>query len=171
MPELNFETVPLDEITRKGLTAETDPHRPVILVVDDECVIADTLAAILTSRGFAAMPAYDAESALDFAGMIPPELLLSDVVLPGMSGIDLAIAMKEAVPDCRVLLFSGQAATVNLLAAARDAGHDFTVLAKPIHPGDLLARISELDVRFRPEPQTRSEPGWERKQARSGVSR
>jgi DNA-binding response OmpR family regulator len=152
MPALNFETVPLDEITRNGLTAEPNPHRPVILVVDDEHVIADTLVAILRSRGFAAMPAYDAESALELSRVIPPELLLSDVVLPGKSGIELAIAMKDAVPDCRVLLFSGQATTVDQLAAARDAGYDFNVLAKPLHPTDLLAKIRQLDARFRCEP-------------------
>lgn len=152
MPEFKFETVPLDEIIRKGLTAEPSRHHPVILVVDDERVIADTLVAILTNQGFAAMTAYDAESALDLIRVIPPELLLSDVVLPGMSGIDLAIATKEAVSDCKVLLFSGQAATVNLLAAARDAGHDFTVLAKPLHPADLLANIRKLDAGFRREP-------------------
>ncbi len=152
MSALNFETVSLDEITKNGLTAEASPHRPVILVVDDERVIADTLAAILTRRGFAAMQAYDAESALDLSRVIPPELLLSDVVLPGKCGIELAIAMKDAVPDCKVLLFSGQATTVDLLAAARDAGHDFTVLAKPVHPTDLLANIRKLDEKFRCEP-------------------
>jgi DNA-binding response OmpR family regulator len=149
MPALNFETVSLDEITQYGLTAEPSPHRPVILVVDDERVIADTLVAILTRRGFAAMQAYDAESALDLSRVIPPELLLSDVLLPGKSGIELAIAMKDAVPDCKVLLFSGQAATVDLLAAARHGGHDFTLLAKPLHPTDLLANIRELDAKFR----------------------
>ena len=152
MPARNFETVPLDEITRKGLTAEPNPHRPVILVVDDEHVIADTLATILRIQGFAAMPAYDAESALELSRVIPPELLLSDVALPGKSGIELAIAIKDAVPDCRVLLFSGQAATVNLLAGARHTGRDFTVLAKPLHPTDLLANIRELDAKFRCEP-------------------
>jgi DNA-binding response OmpR family regulator len=148
MPGLNLETVPLEELTRRNLTVETDPDHPVILVVDDERVIADTLAAILTSHGFAAIAAYDAESALDFAGVVPPDLLLSDVVLPGMNGIDLAIAMKGRVRDCSVLLFSGQAATADLLASARDAGHDFTVLDKPIHPADLLAHIRKLDMRF-----------------------
>lgn len=141
MPGLNLETVPLDELTRRNLTVETDPDRLVILVVDDERVIADTLAAILTNQGFAAVPVYDAESALDFAALVPPDLLLSDVVLPGMNGIDLAIAMKGAVRDCSVLLFSGQAATADLLASARDAGHDFTLLEKPIHPADLLAHV------------------------------
>jgi hypothetical protein len=41
---------------------------------------------------------------------------------------------------------------VDQLAAARDAGHDFTVLAKPLHPTDLLAKIRELDAKFRWEP-------------------
>jgi CheY-like chemotaxis protein len=63
--------------------------------------------------------------------------------MPGMSGIDLAIAIRQAVPDCKVLLFSGQAATADLLADAREAGHNFTTLEKPIHPKDLLAYISE----------------------------
>ncbi len=157
MPALSFETVPLDEIMRKGLTAEPNPHRPVILVVDDEHVIADTLVTILRSQGFAAMPAYDAESAFDLSCVIPPELLLSDIVLRDKSGIDLAIAMKDSVPDCKVLLFSGQAATANLLAAARDAGHDFTVLAKPLHPTDLLANIRELDAKFQCEPPSEIE--------------
>ena len=71
MPALSFETVPLDEIIRKGLTAEPNPHRPVILVVDDEHVIADTLVTILRSQGFAAMPAYDAESAFDLSSRHP----------------------------------------------------------------------------------------------------
>ena len=103
------------------------------------------------------MGAYDAESALDLARVIPPELLISDVILPGMNRIDLAIAMKKAVRDCRVLLFSGHAASVDLLASARDAGHDFTILAKPIHPAELLARISELEMRPQPKQQAEVE--------------
>ena len=158
MPGLNLETVSLEELTRRNLTVETEPDHSVILVVDDERVIADTLAAILTSQGFAVIAAYDAESALDFAGIVPPDLLLSDVVLPGMNGIDLAIVMKGRVRDCSVLLFSGHAATADLLASARDAGHDFTVLDKPIHPADLLAHIRKLDMRLLHEsrPETKA---------------
>ncbi len=148
MSGFNFEIVPLGDLIKRGLRAETNHSRPLVLVVDDECVIADTLVSILTGRGYAAIAAYDAESALDLISVIPPELLISDVVLPGMSGIQLAIAIKSIVPECRILLFSGQAATVDLLNAARSAGHDFTVLAKPIHPADLLAHISGLDTRF-----------------------
>jgi len=47
------------------------------------------------------------------------------------------------VPNCRVLLFSGHASTADMLARARESGHDFAVLAKPLHPTELLAQISQ----------------------------
>lgn len=141
-----FEAVPVKEVVEKGLPTTIGHHRPVVLIVDDEPVIADTLAAILTHHGFAALSAYDAEHALELAKTIPPELLISDVLMPGMSGIDLAIAIKQSIPDCKVLLFSGQAATVDLLASARRSGHDFTVLVKPVHPTELLAHVKKLGI-------------------------
>jgi CheY-like chemotaxis protein len=70
-------------------------------------------------------------------------MMITDVCMPGMSGIELAIAIREAIPDCKVLLFSGQASTADLLATARDAGYEFEALSKPIHPTELLARISK----------------------------
>lgn len=140
---MNFKTVPVAELALKGITSQTDQPKPLVLVVDDEVVIADTLTAILGRNGMVAMTAYDGESALEIMLTIPPDLLLTDVAMPGMSGIDLAIATKQAIPGCKVLLFSGQAGTVDQLAEARDAGHDFRTLEKPIHPTELLARISE----------------------------
>jgi len=68
-------------------------------------------------------------------------LLISDVMMPEMSGIELALRIRESCPDCKVLLFSGQAATANLLEKARADGHDFELLSKPVHPSDLLAKI------------------------------
>jgi len=143
MPEkLHFQTIPLAQVTLKSLP-RTIPPQPVVLVVDDEQVIADTLTAILARSGFAVIPAYNGATALEIARVIPPDLLITDVFMPGMNGIDLAIAIRAAIPDCKVLLFSGQASTVDLLTAAREQGHDFALLLKPVHPTELLARISE----------------------------
>jgi CheY-like chemotaxis protein len=64
--------------------------------------------------------------------------------MPGMNGVDLAIHLKSICPKCKVLLFSGQAATNDLMDSASRAGHDFELLAKPIHPTDLLAAIRKL---------------------------
>jgi CheY-like chemotaxis protein len=84
--------------------------------------------------------------ALEAARTVKPDLVIADVVMPGLSGIHLAIQLKELCPTCKVLLFSGQAKTEDLLEAARKQGHDFAVLAKPIRPTDLLARIEDADV-------------------------
>jgi DNA-binding response OmpR family regulator len=142
-PKSNFPVVPIEDIPASVPLNDKKEHRPVVLVVDDESAIADTLAQILTLSGYAAMPVYDGEEALETALLMPPELLITDVMLPGMSGIELAITMRRIFPDCRVLLFSGQAATSDLLTSAKHAGHEFTLLSKPVYPTDLLRRVSE----------------------------
>jgi CheY-like chemotaxis protein len=65
-------------------------------------------------------------------------------VMPELSGIDLAIEVKALCPNCKILLFSGQAATTDLLKIARDNGHNFELLSKPVHPTDLLNAIRKL---------------------------
>jgi DNA-binding response OmpR family regulator len=137
-----FPTIPLIELKQRKEDHRYDSLKPVILVVDDEAIIADTLAVILSKQGYMAMVAYDGKSALEIAEIVPPDLLLSDVVMPGMNGIDLAVAIKQAIPACKVLLFSGQATTASLLDSTGPAATDFAVLSKPLHPTDLLARVS-----------------------------
>jgi DNA-binding NtrC family response regulator len=73
-----------------------------------------------------------------------PDLLISDVAMPGLSGIDLAIQMKVNHPECKVLLFSGQAYTSDLLESARYQGHHFRLLEKPVSPSELLVEIDKL---------------------------
>ena len=115
----------------------------MVLVVDDQSVIADTLAEILSRNGYQGIAAYDGDSALETALLTPPEMLIADVVLPGVTGIELAIKVRRIFPECKIILFSGQASTADLLASARADGHHFTLLNKPLHPQDLLRRVSE----------------------------
>jgi DNA-binding response OmpR family regulator len=117
--------------------------RPRVLVVDDETAIADTTTTILSMSGYAAMAAYDGDEALQSALVAPPHLLITDVFLPGMNGIELALTIQRVFPDCQILLFSGQATTVDLLAAAGIAGNQFTLLSKPVPPERLLAMVKE----------------------------
>jgi CheY-like chemotaxis protein len=114
---------------------------PKILVVDDEPVITDTLAAVLRNSGYTVRTAYNANAAIILAKEFAPDLLITDVMMPGMNGIEMAIKIRDMFPRCKVLLFSGQAATAELLADANDRGYDFELLAKPIHPEDLLAKL------------------------------
>jgi CheY-like chemotaxis protein len=142
-PKLKVEVVPVSEVPQEDTVVLSNRTQPLVLVVDDERVIADTLSMILSRSGFSTMTAYDGVNALELARNRRPDLLISDVMMPGMTGIELAITFTETIPGCKVLLFSGQAATVDLLEQARHAGHNFTTLAKPVHPTDMLKRISE----------------------------
>jgi CheY-like chemotaxis protein len=155
-PKLNFEMVPVAEAPRKDVVVLPVREQSVVLVVDDEKVIADTLSMILSKSGFSTMTAYDGITALELARELSPDLLISDVVMPGMTGVELAITVTQTMPGCKVLLFSGQAATVDLLEKARHAGYNFTTLTKPIHPTDMLRRISESlttpNSNFKPIP-------------------
>ena len=139
-----FQVIPLEQIPLEVRSHQDAKELPVVLVVDDERVIADTLSIILARNGFAVHTAYDAASALDVAGVIPPHVLLSDVMMgPGMDGTQLAIEMTRSHPDCKVILFSGHAAVHDLLAKATSQGYRFKLLTKPVHPADLLATIAE----------------------------
>ena len=117
------------------------PKRPKVLVVDDEQVIADTLAKILDINGYDASAVYSGVSAVESAKALQPDLIISDVIMQDMDGIEAAIRIRKFLPGCKILLFSGQAATADLLENARSQGHDFEILAKPVHPSELLAKL------------------------------
>ena len=116
---------------------------PRILVVDDEMLIADTIVQILNRNGFIAEAAYSGADAIELARRNCPELVLSDVMMPHVDGVEAAIAIRELCPDTRIVLFSGQAATVEILARARQRGHNFELLPKPIHPTQLIKHLRQ----------------------------
>jgi CheY-like chemotaxis protein len=116
-------------------------RKPRVLVVDDEQVIADTLAKILDLNGYDASAVYTGTAAVESARQLQPDLIISDVIMPDMNGIEAAIRIRGFLPGCKILLFSGQAATADLLENARSQGHEFEILAKPVHPADLLAKL------------------------------
>ena len=115
--------------------------KPKVLVVDDERVIADTLAMILSQSGFDAQARYSGEDALELASTFEPDMLICDVIMADLNGIDAAIRIRALLPKIKILLFSGQAATADLLEKARAQGYEFEILAKPVHPQDLLNRL------------------------------
>lgn len=114
-----------------------------IIVVDDEPIIADTLANILNGEGHNALAFSRGETAVRLAEAMRPDLLVTDVVMPGMDGIQTAKAIRKLVPACRIILFSGHAESSELVAQARAEGHAFEVLAKPVNPDVLLSTISK----------------------------
>jgi hypothetical protein len=63
-----------------------------------------------------------------------------------ISGIDLAIQMRAQYPSCKILLFSGQAATLDLFEGARARGYDFRLLQEPVSPSEFLSEIGQLSA-------------------------
>jgi CheY-like chemotaxis protein len=118
---------------------------PRILVVDDQPGVADSLEFILRDAGYDVAKSVSGEDALRVAPEFRPNVLLTDVLMPGINGFELALAIKKLFPDCRLLLFSGQATTLALAskfsAQFTSHGYHFELLAKPLHPTSLLARI------------------------------
>jgi CheY-like chemotaxis protein len=112
-----------------------------VLIADDEPIIANTLTIILNQAGFETRAVYSGEEAAEIAQSFRPQLLISDVVVTGITGIEAAIQVRQKLPSCKVLLFSEQAARMDLLAKARSQNNEFEILAKPIHPIDLLAKL------------------------------
>src|ERR1700676_4439707 len=115
-----------------------------VLVVDNERMIADTLVLILKQNGFDASVAYSGEEAVDSALVLRPQIVLSDIIMGKMNGLEAAILIADSIPDCKILLFSGQPATADLLVQARNNGHSFDVMAKPVHPDVILEQIKLL---------------------------
>lgn len=99
---------------------------------------------ILNLSGYTATAFDDPEKALAAASTWALDFLITEVMMRKMNGIELAQFIRQANPTCKVILISGQAATNDLLEKARDEGHDFEILAKPVHPAELLAKLREL---------------------------
>jgi DNA-binding NtrC family response regulator len=115
-----------------------------ILIVDDEKPLAETLGEIFRVAGYDCRVAYDGAQAIECVRTFDPALMIADVIMPGMNGIELAKVVLDSRPNCAVLLYSGNAATQELLESAHGTGHDFRVLAKPTPPRQLLETVAQM---------------------------
>lgn len=113
-----------------------------VLVVDDEMVVADSLALILRGRGFDCRAVYSGEEAAEIALSWLPDVVISDVIMGEMDGVALGIYLAQALPACQVVLMSGNTATEPLINESRKTGHDFPLLAKPFHPQNILELLA-----------------------------
>jgi len=128
------------------VTTSSGTRKLSVLVVDDEQLVADTLVQILNLVGFNACSLYSGSDAVEQATQKPYDVLISDVVMDGMTGIDAAIEIRKALPNCKVLLISGNTRTTDMLKDAHEHGHDFDILAKPVHPLLIIERLKAMTV-------------------------
>lgn len=116
----------------------------IVFIVDDEALITKSLELILRRKGFKVSSFNDPLEALEVMKSNPPDLLLSDVMMPQLSGVDLAILTAKSLPECKVLLFS--ASPADHLRRAREDGYNFRLLQKPVHPDQLFHEIAQMEA-------------------------
>lgn len=119
------------------------PNRRRLLVVDDERIIADTVALIFAQQGYETRAAYSGEEAVSVAAAFSPEVLVSDIKMPGMNGIESAALIVESFPSCCVFLVTGNLSS-EFLEDERVLRLGFTLLAKPVPPDVLLAKVADI---------------------------
>ena len=115
-----------------------------VLVVDDEKVIADTLVQILTQDGFTAAVAYSGVDAIHCARKDHFDVVLMDVMMPEMSGIEAWEEINKIDPECQIILVSGNMGTEQMLWDALDRGMNFEIFVKPVHPRVIIERLNQL---------------------------
>lgn len=118
-----------------------------ILVIDDDPAAREFVVEVLEEAGYFAVPAPDGETAQRLLGLVRFDVVVSDVVMPGLDGLQLLARIRHEDPTSQVLLMSGQATG----ATALDAwGHGAAgLLAKPFSPDQLLGAVSEAVGRAR----------------------
>jgi CheY-like chemotaxis protein len=129
------------EVAERRKKVPLAERKPLVLVADDEVIIRETIVEILRGEGYDAVGVKDGAEAVECADQVGPDVFLADVSMPRMNGIDAAKRIKRSLPTTRIICFSGHAATSELLTQAREEGHNFEFLAKPIRPQALIHTI------------------------------
>ena len=140
-PETDPSPGPKDSNTSQGFSQLL--RKLKIIVADDEPLVTFTLTEILADAGFEVVSVADGRAAVEQARTMKPDIVLTDVMMPELNGIEAAKRIREFLPEVRIVLLSGQAASGDLLKEAHDQGFDFEIVTKPIHPDALLTIIGK----------------------------
>ncbi|GAB4294955.1 MAG: response regulator [Desulfuromonadia bacterium] len=116
-----------------------DRTRETILIVDDDPFVLESVSSLLSGYGYVIRPSYDPRGALDDYLLSPPDLLLSDINMPGMSGIELLTRIRTFDSETPVILMTGYAELDSAVSAIQQGAFDF--ILKPYNPRYLLHSI------------------------------
>jgi DNA-binding NarL/FixJ family response regulator len=107
-------------------------YRPRILVVDDHPLTREALAALLEQHGFAVVgQAADGEEAIDAARGLLPDLVLLDLSMPGMDGLQALPRLRAAAPGCEVVVLTASGTEENLLGAIMGGAAGYLLKSEP----------------------------------------
>ena len=109
-----------------------------ILIVDDEIAINNLIKTYIQKQGYTAISAFSGREALDAVKKESPSLIILDVMLPDISGVDICLEMRK-ITENPILFLSCKSEEVDKIAALSVGGDDY--ITKPFLPGELVARI------------------------------
>lgn len=133
MSNTHFPVVPIAQVPVPELLGGASLNRPVVLVVERNPAVAESLVEILNQGGYAAIPACDATDAVEIAMLMPPDLVIADAEVRDTSGIPVAAMLRDKLPDVKIVLLDGDESA---------AGIAFAVVEKPVQPKVLLEKVS-----------------------------
>ena len=119
--------------------ASSRPQPPAVLIVDDNVRLARTIAAYMEMQGFRARPAHSAEEALLAAHEVRFDLVLLDINMPGMDGLEVCRRLIATAPGMRVLMVTGRDSPEDPLRAAAVGAR--ALLTKPISLASLREQM------------------------------
>jgi two-component system OmpR family response regulator len=134
------------------MAAERSPAR--VLVVDDEQYLADAVTMGLTHAGFLVRQAADGRSALALAGSFQPDLVVLDMMLPDMDGLEVCSWLRNTGNDVPVLFLTARDSTEDTIAGLGAGGDDY--MTKPFVVAELVARIDAVLRRTRSPANARN---------------
>jgi DNA-binding response OmpR family regulator len=123
-----------------------------VLIVEDDPTLRDTLAMTLESHGYGVESMPDATGLVDHVGRRAPDLIILDVMLPGLDGLSACRALRTAGTDMPVLMLSARTGDLDKIIGLESGADDY--VTKPFSTGELLARVRAL---LRRAPATRSQ--------------
>jgi CheY-like chemotaxis protein len=116
-----------------------------VLVVDDDRLVADTLALIFQKDGFEAKAVYTADDGLKYAHQFSPNLLLCDVTMPDRDGLSLLRDVAQDLPSCRIIVLTGHYSKLNPLRdQSKKLPRPVGILTKPCQPAELLRQAKDM---------------------------
>ncbi len=112
-----------------------------VLIVDDEPSVAAILRIMLEKHGFEVQVVHSGAEALNKAAGFDPDVLICDLQMPGLSGVELSRHLHYLLPNCRKIWISGYAGP-EILESPSAHGLPVTLLTKPVSQSDLLQALS-----------------------------
>jgi two-component system, OmpR family, alkaline phosphatase synthesis response regulator PhoP len=141
MPYQSLEYHSERDKTAKSMSITSTTRPPSILVVDDEANLRDLIRSYLEREGYVVITAADGPSALELARVRNPDLVVLDVMLPGLDGIEVCRRLRQ-FSDAYVLMLTARAEEVDKIVGLSVGADDY--VTKPFSPREVVARVKAM---------------------------